>query len=861
MSPHIGNLNFLKNLIINNNSLGNKIPQEIGNFFRLQILALENNSFTGEIPVNISRCSGLTYLGFDGNKLEGKIPMELGVLTTLEVLVLRFNNLTGEIPDSFRNFTALTILSATENNLEGNIPDSLGQLTSLSRLAFGGNKLNGTVPPSIYNISSLIELAIPVNQVQGSLPRDMFLLNRLSGALPVSISNATNLLTISISRNQLTGKVPSLANLHRIQGFGSHINNLGNGEDDDLNFLSSLVNSTDFELLSLSDNKFGGELPKTMGNLSIKLRSIGLGRNQIVGVIPSGIGNLIGLDVLSLEDNQLTGGIPYELGKIQKLKYLWLRGNDLSGEIPPSLGNLTLLYGLNLAQSNLQGKIPSTLGNCSLLNILSLSQNKLTGAIPREVMGISSLSIILDLSNNYLSEALPIEGNFFQGMLPSSLSSLKGIVSLDLSRNNFTGQIPEFLESFTSLHSLNLSFNDFEGEVPLQGVFKNASEVSIIENMKLCGGVPELQLPKCGVKELNNAKLSLAMKLTIYIVSGLLTTTVIAFLVWCWLRKKREGLSSKPSFHDSSPYLHLPYGKLLEATDGFSSKNLIGVGAFGLVYKGILDQGKTIVAVKVLNLQHKGASKSFMAECEALRNLRHRNLVKILTVCSGVDSRGNDFKALVYEFMANGSLDEWLHPIPNLVESRKLNFLKRLDIGIDIANALEYIHHGHQTPIVHCDLKPSNVLMDEDMTARVGDFGLARSPLQIAHLSSADQTGSLVVKGTIGYAAPEYGMGSEVSVYGDIYSYGVIVLELFTGKRPTNDMFTDGLNLHNFAKMALPDRVMEILDPTLVCDIEEEEEKAKRECLACCLKLGLLALWSPQEKEWTLVTFAESCTW
>ncbi|KAL7229125.1 hypothetical protein ACSBR2_007761 [Camellia fascicularis] len=156
--------------------------------------------------------------------------------------------------------------------------------------------------------------------------------------------------------------------------------------------------------------------------------------------------------------------------------------------------------------------------------------------------------------------------------------------------------------------------------------------------------------------------------------------------------------------------LQVSYENLLKATGGFSSNKLIGVGNFGSVYKGTLDHSTTFVAMKVLNLQRRGADHTFMAEYEALRNIRHRNLVKILIVCSSVDFQGNVFKALVYDFMVNGSLEDWLHPHPSSAdgESRKLNLLQRLNIAIDVACALDYLHHHCRTPIIHCDLKPDN---------------------------------------------------------------------------------------------------------------------------------------------------------
>nr|XP_023896911.1 probable LRR receptor-like serine/threonine-protein kinase At3g47570 [Quercus suber] len=168
---------------------------------------------------------------------------------------------------------------------------------------------------------------------------------------------------------------------------------------------------------------------------------------------------------------------------------------------------------------------------------------------------------------------------------------------------------------------------------------------------------------------------------------------------------------------------------LLNATNGFSSTNLIGVGSFGSVYKGIFDHDRQTVAIKVLNPLRYAASKSFKAECKALRNIRHQNLVKVLTACLSIDYEGHDFKALVYEFLENGNLEEWLHPTPRIHEALKepksLSLLQRLNIAIDVASALDYLHHHCQVPIVHCDFKPSNVLLDYEIIGHVGDFGLA----------------------------------------------------------------------------------------------------------------------------------------
>ncbi|XVF83933.1 hypothetical protein PTKIN_Ptkin16aG0534100 [Pterospermum kingtungense] len=266
--------------------------------------------------------------------------------------------------------------------------------------------------------------------------------------------------------------------------------------------------------------------------------------------------------------------------------------------------------------------------------------------------------------------------------------------------------------------------------------------------------------------------------------------------------------------------LRLSYQSILKATNGFSSENLVGEGSFGFVYKGVLENGKTI-AIKVLKLLSRGASRSFFAECEALRNVRHRNLVKILTACSGIDYNGNDFKALVYEFMANRSLEDWLHPpadinIGGKETEKRLNLFQRLNVAIDVGCALEYLHHHCEAPIVHCDLKPSNILLDDEMVGHVGDFGLAKFITSDLQNHTSSQSSSLGFRGTIGYAPPEYSLGSSVTTYGDVYSYGVLLLEMFTGRRPTDEMFKENLNIHSFAKIALPNHVPDITDPILL---------------------------------------------
>ena len=774
ITSSLANLTSLSILSLFSNRFFGQVPL-LNHLKQLDTLNLSINALEGAIPNELINCSNLRALDISGNLLHGAIPANIGSLTNLEHLDLAANNLTGIIPVSVQNLTKVNMIRLKHNYLDGSIPDRIWQLPNLSVLLLGNNTLSGEIP-STLNLSRIKLLNLELNMLGKALPKnfgDAFPrlqqatldYNNFEGQIPTSLGNASGLWYIDLSSNYFTGQIPtSFGRLSELSRLNLAYNKLEANGNQGWEFLHSLINCTALTTLSVAENNLQGSLPHSVGNLSINLQNLIFSVNNISVVVPPSIGNFPNLIRLSLGKNKFSGEIGEWIGNLKNLQGLFLRENNLIGPITPSIGNLTQLTMLSLQNNKFEGIIPPNIGHLSQLSILNLSYNNLQGSIPEEVGNLQEL-VELHLSSNKFSGEIPdalgqsqnlvviqLGQNILTGDIPVYFGNLKSLNVLNLSYNSLSGTIPTALSGLQLLSKLDLSHNHLHGEIPRNGIFENVTAVSLDGNWRLCGGAVDFYMPLCASISQKIERKPNLVRLLISIF-GFMSLTMLIYVITLGKKTSRSYLFM---FSFGKQFPKVSYSDLAQATGNFSELNLIGRGSYGSVYKGKLSQAKIEVAIKVFNLEMRRANGSFVSECEVLRTIRHRNLLPVLTACSTIDNGGKDFKALIYEFMHNGNLDKWLHHGHAGVVRKHLSMDQRVSIAVNIADALVYLHHDCGRPIVHCDVKPTNILLDEDMSAHLGDFGIASLVLDSSLTSDGNSScnSSIAVKGTMGYIAP-----------------------------------------------------------------------------------------------------------
>ncbi|KAG4204282.1 hypothetical protein ERO13_A04G039000v2 [Gossypium hirsutum] len=865
------NMSNLEILNLGFNQLSIQVPSSIFKISSLKIINLSSNKLSGSLPNDLCQhLPKLERLYLSWNELSGNIPSSMGKCSNLKSLSLSYNQFMGIIPRSIGNLTALQELYLGFNNLEGQIPEEIGNLLGLELLNIQAIKgLTGQIPTSIFNISSLKTIDLSNNSLSGNLPpitnapklENLFLWgNKLSGNIPNSISNASMLKELDLSDNLFSGPIPkTLGNLRHLEWFQILNNNLirGSATDHEWTFLSSLANCRNLRFIEVSRNPLSGVLPTYIGNLSKSLQYFYASNCEIKGNIPMEIGNLSNMLDLDLGYNKLNGFIPTSIGGLRNLQGLDLYSNNLGGPISESLCGLERLYEMCLGLNKLHGSIPSCLGNISALRYLCLGSNKLSSTIPSTLWNLKDI-LEIDLSSNHLHNShaidvgnlrsllkvnlsrnvltgdilstfgglqtlvsLDLSNNILYGHIPESFDELISLEFLDLCNNNLSGVIPKSLEKLLYLKYFNVSFNRLEGEIPTEGCFSNFSSTSFMKNSALCGP-PRLLVPPCKNDIRKNSQMAILHALRYGLPTiGIVIVLIVLTIMYRRYQSRSTTLPIKDDLLSLKTLRRISHAELSRATNGFEESNMLGSGSFGYVYKGRLSDGME-VAIKVFNLQTEEAFRSFDNECDAIRNIVHRNIVKVITCCSSVD-----FKALVLDYMPNGNLEKWLHS-----ENYFLDIIQRVDIMIDVAVAIEHLHNGHPTPIIHCDIKPSNILLDEDMVAHVGDFGIAKL------LGEGEVMKQTMTLATIGYMAPEFGSAGIVSIKSDVYSYGIVLIETFTKKKPTDNFFVEEETIRHWMESSLPKGAIEIADVDLLRR-EDEYFVVKANCISFIMELAL----------------------
>ncbi|XP_019193820.1 PREDICTED: probable leucine-rich repeat receptor-like serine/threonine-protein kinase At3g14840 [Ipomoea nil] len=801
--------------------LGGTLPAELVKLPFLQDIDLSRNYLGGTIPPEWGSMK-LVNISLLGNRITGQIPKELGNISTLVNMTLECNQLSGTVPPELGNLTLINKLHLLSNNLSGELPKELAKLTALKDFRIGDNYFNGSIPDFIGKWTDMEKLVI-----QGS---------GLSGPIPTGISSLTKLTDLRITDlNGMDSKFPNLRN------------------------------ATKLKTLILRSCNIVDQLPDYFGSLT-KLNDLDLSFNKLSGQVPRTIGSSKDIKFIYLTGNLLTGDVPEWITKTLDLSY-----NNYTNT-PKSLGSSSCQQNLiNMFASSYNGNrsgIVSCLKECPRkwyaihINCGGQEVKSDNGTTYEADPSTATSGFVSSQSNWALSSTGHLFDNSnysskYQWSTNSRISSTSSQLYTDarnsplsltyygfcLENGNYTVNLHFAEIVFTDIRSYSslgrrifdiyiqgkLVAKDFNIESEAGGVnkavikpFTAVVNETTLEIRLYWAGKGTTVIPVKGVYgplisaisvvsdfQPPSSSEGLSAGAIVGIVLAVLSTILIALGILWW----KGCLQNKNAMEQDLKGIAVAFTlrQIKAATKNFDASNKIGEGGFGPVYKGRLSDG-TDIAVKQLSSKSKQGNREFINEIGMISALQHPNLVKLYGCCI----EGNQL-LLVYEYMENNSLARALFgPVE---QQLKLDWTTRYRICISIAKGLAYLHEESRLKIVHRDIKATNILLDKDLNPKISDFGLAKlDEEENTHISTR-------IAGTFGYMAPEYAMHGYLTDKADVYSYGVVVLEIVSGRstgsiKPKDQCF----NLLDWAN-ALKEQgnIMGLVDPRLGTDFNKEE--------------------------------------
>ncbi|XP_010482269.1 PREDICTED: probable leucine-rich repeat receptor-like protein kinase At5g49770 [Camelina sativa] len=786
--------------------------------------------------------------------LEGKLSADIAALSELQILDLTSNpNLTGPLPPNIGNLKKLVILNLMGCGFSGQIPESIGSLEQLTTLSLNSNKFIGTIPASIGRLSQLFWLDIADNQIEGKLPvsngtsspgLDMLLEaghfhfgnNKLSGDIPEKLfSSNMTLLHVLFDGNQLTGKIP-----------------------ESLSLVKTLT------VLRLDRNKLTGDIPSSLNNLTV-LQELYLANNRFTGVLPN-LTRLTSLYTLDVSNNQLKFSlIPSWITSLRSLATLRMEAIQLEGPIPIFLFSPTQLQTVVLKRNQINATLDFGTSYSNQLEFVDLQYNYVTDYKPsanKRIQVMLADNPVCQDAANRLSEycnAVQQKTSFSapqincprcgQGKEPSPACKCVYPVTGIL-----TFRSPSF-SGYTNNTNFNLLQQELEGlfkspsypvdSVAIRNIRENPTDHHLLidilvfplnkETFNETGMhsvisafsthtftqppifgpyifVADQYTPFSGDSKSGNKGIIIGAAVGVAVLLLLLSMAGIyalrqrnradratgrnnPFAKW----NKTKSRIDAPRLMGAKAYT---FEELKKCTDNFSKANDVGGGGYGQVYKGILPSGQ-LIAIKRAQQGSSQGELEFKTEIELLSRVHHKNVVKLLGFCFDRTEQ-----MLIYEYIPNGSLTDSLSGKSGIT----LDWTRRLRIALGSGKGLAYLHELADPPIIHRDIKSNNILLDDSLTAKVADFGLSKLVGDPEKIQVTTQ-----VKGTLGYLDPEYYMTNQLTEKSDVYGFGVVMLELLTGRSPIER----GKYVVREVKMKMNTSsdlydLQELLDPTII---------------------------------------------